>query len=425
MSDESRISLLVNPKDCSALVHSSYAKLAQYVAPALMDRYDVRLHTTVGFQMNTLTWTEPHSKKTLEFWSGGSGAYGEDIIPLHLRALQQETKKPSVLMFIGDTIALDQVPKWARSREIPAVAWSAIDWEWPTPKWALEKLGSFLRLWPMSRHGHNVLTQDHLPNLGPPLWLGCNTDIWKPDDRSKYPQVMQSMGFRDDTFNVISVFANQWLRKGEYEMLAALGDFHRQHPEAKIRFFGLTQVRREWDLAALSEHLGIQDIVRWSDDYSHVMGKYPEEDVAMMVNAADCVMSLGYEGFGFQTIEAMALNKPVIGLNAGATPELLRTGILVPPAKDYMFTNMIRRVLPDGPKVVEALWHVYQNRDDKRRWSGGRQWVLDNFTWKIANEAVLGQLRDLEQRIADEDLLGMGAPGPLATHMATKTRVVG
>lgn len=415
---DSNLSILFCPKDSPALVKSAYAKIAQYVTPRLMDKYDVRLHCTVGHMGDTLTWTEPHSGKQLEIWSGGNGVYGEDIIPSHLQNLAQITGKPPLMLFLGDAIALGQIPQWARERKFAAAAWTAVDWEWPTPKPALDKLGGFLKAWPMSHHGHRVLAQDGLQNLGNPLWFGVNTDVWKPADRSQFPQAMESMGFREDTFNVISVFANQYQRKSEYEMFQAVGEFHKRHPEAKIRFFALTQARREWDLPALVEHLGLGEIVRLSDDYSYLMGHYTESDIAMMVNASDCVLSLGYEGFGMLTCEAQALEKPVIGFNAGATPELLRSGILVPPVKDTMLPNLLRRPMIDGPKIVEALERVYEARNDKKRWSMGRRWVLDNLTWDHCVKRLIGELTALEQQLADEDFWGPPAPGPKAIEMS-------
>lgn len=423
--DETTVSILLNGKDNPALVPSGYGKILQYVAPLLMDMgYDVRLHCAVGHQHGTIDWEEPHSKRLLQIWSGGSGAYGEDITQLHLNRLTQETKKPGVSLFIGDVIALNQLPQMCRDGQLAGAAWGAVDWEHPTPRYIADKFSAFNHVWSMSKHGQRVLEEGGVRNQLPAVWFGVNPEIWKPEDRSNYPKIMESMGFQEDTFNVFSCFANQYQRKGEYEMFMALAEFHRRHPEAKVRFFAMTQVRRDWDLVALAETLGIRDIVRFSDDYTHVMSEYREEDMAKMMNAADCVLSIGYEGFGFQTIEAQALNKPVIGFQAAATPELLKAGIMVPPAKDYMQPSLIRRFLPDETGVVTALEEIWRTKDDKKRWSHGRPWVLDNLTWAHTAKGLKANMRRLEQTITDQGLSGPAPPGALALERAKHQRTI-
>lgn len=426
MSDQTRVSILYHPKDAPQFINSGYAKIAMYTTPYLLDAgFDTRLHCPVGQTQSNSIWTEPRKGKTMEIWGGGSGAYGEDIIPLHMRHLTELTGKPSMLLFCGDVIALDQVPKWAREKSIAAAAWGAVDWEWPTPKWALEKISPYMEMWPMSRWGQGVLMRDGLKNVRAPIWCGVDTKIWHPVNPSDFPQVKASMGYGDDTFNVFSAFANQYLRKGEQEMFQAIGEFHKRHPEAKIRFFGLTQVRRDWDLVAAAEHYGITDLVRWSDDYQHIMGLYPEEDVALMMGVSDCVLSLGYEGFGFQTVEAQALERPVIGLNAGATPELLRSGILVPAERTLAHTSMIGRARPDGPKVVEALETIWRAKQDGKRWRAGRRWVEENVTWDRCGRMLVEGVRRVEQALADESSFGPPPPGPLAVERAKDLVVVG
>ena len=422
--DARSISLLYHGKDNPALVMSGYAKIGRYVVPYLMDAgYDVRLHTPVGHQMNVMRWPDPRSGKTLEMWSGGDGPYGESIVPAHMAKLHELSGKHPFLLFCGDVVALNEIPKWAAEKRITAAAWGAVDWEWPTPKHALDKFSPFFRVFPFSHHGYRVLEQDGLKNLLPPVWCGVDTDVFKPVARGAYPDAMASMGFRLDGFNVFSCFANQFLRKGEAEMFMAVAEFHKRHPEAKIHFFAFTQVRREWDLAALVDHLGIRDLVTFSDDYAHVMGEYAEEDVAAMMASSDCVMSVGYEGFGLQTCEAQSCERPVIGFNAGATPEILGEGLLVPPEKEFLMNTMFRRPLPNGLKLVEALEYVWQNREHSR-WRKGRKWVMDNLKWDACGKALVARMDAVEQAIADEEVLGPPAPGKLGLDRAGRKVVV-
>lgn len=419
------------PKDNPVLIPSGYGKVAQYVPHYLQDAgWEVRLHCRIGHEMNVVEWVEPHSGNKYEIWSGGDGMYGESVVPSHVAKLSEVAKKPAHVLFCGDVAGLGPLCDWLGRHEVIGSAWCAVDWEYPTPKHALDRHKTFFRTFPFSHHGHRVLVQDGLQNVLDPVWFGVNPKIWHPYDPSEYPKdapydrVMESMGFRRDGFNVFSAFANQFQRKGEYEMMYALREFNRRHPEAKIRFFAFTQVRRDWDLPALAEHMGVKDIVRWSDDYKHIMGAYPEQDVALMMNASDVVLSMGYEGFGLQTCEAQALGKPVIGFNAGATPELLKAGILVPSRKDIMWSPMFRRPLPDEDRLVDALEEMWLAKQEGRKWDNGRKWVHGNLTWDHTGKALVERLEAIEQALADEEIFGPPPPGPLAQRMAKEQVVV-
>lgn len=427
MTESRSVSILAHTKDSPALVASGYARLGQYTAPALMDAgYDVKLFCPVGHQSSTIQWEEPHSKRVLDIWSLGNGSYGEDIVPAHLANLERLTGKPGILLFAGDVIALDHIIRLNRERQITSVAWGAVDWEWPSPQHARDKWSSFYRAWPMSHHGCSVLGRDRLSNLLEHVWLGVNTDLWKPIDRSQLADTMREMGYREDGFNVFSCFANQFQRKGEAPMLLAIREFHRRHPEAKIHFYGMTQVRRDWDFAATTDYLGIRDLVSWSDDYRHHMGWYPEEDIARMMNCSDLVLSLGYEGFGLQTVEAQSLGKMVIGLNAAATPELLQSGFLVEPADEAQLAPaLIARRLPTTQKVLEALEHAYEvHRSGQWRGDAARRWVVENATWAHTGRALVQRLESVEQSLADEEFLPPLGPGPKGVELGNQEVLV-
>ncbi len=413
--------VLLCPKDSPALIPSGYGKIARYVAPILMDLgYEVRLHCPVGHVHGAMHWTDPRTGRDMEIWTGGEGPYGENIIPAHLQRLSATNRKPTITLFIGDTIALNALPQLMREGHVVGAAWSAVDWESPTPQFAKDRLAPWLRTWSMSQHGHRVLERDGVTNLLPPLWFGVDTELWKPQDRGTLPNVMASMGFRDDTFNVFSCFANQYQRKSEYEMFLAVSEFAKRHPDAKTRFFCMTQVKRDWDLMGLADTLGIREFTTFSSDYAHIMGDYEEEDVAAMMNVSDCVLSLGYEGFGFQTVEAQALNKPVIGFDAAATPELLQSGLLVPPIKEYMLPQMLRRLLPDEEGIVQALEEVWRSKGDTQRWSKGRRWVQNTLTWNHCAKGLGDRLDALDRVLEDDLVFGPAPPGPIARQRAAE-----
>lgn len=446
METDIDISLLFTPKDNPALINSGYGKLAKYIAPRLQRAgHTIRLHCRVGHSQNIMHWEDPYLGEDLEIWSGGNGPYGEEIIPNHLNNLHAETQEPPVLFFIGDVEALSQVPAWLDQNQFPGITWAAVDWEHPTPQNILQKLQAWDKVWTMSQFSHEVLQQDGLDNLLDPVWLGVNPSIFQPIEED-LPKTKRDMGYGDDTFNVVSVFANQYQRKGEQEMFTTIAEFHKRHPEANIRFYGMTQRRREWDLPALLDHLGLRDIVTLSDDYHYVMGNYLEQDISRMFNAADLCLSLGYEGFGLQTIEAQACGTPVIGFEAAATPELHKSGIRVPPKKELMRPNLIKRQLPDERFLLAALEISYERIKNTRLsnpyyledpritnqlpdsvterehlgagFPSAVDWVHNNLTWDHAAEALLDRLDQSIDHIIDQEKVGPPGPGPLANDLA-------
>lgn len=425
---ERSLSLLVHGKDSPIFVQTGYGKLLQYVSPLLQDaNWITRLHCPVGQPYGEAVWREPRSGKEIIVWGGGEGTYGENIVPAHMARLKEQSGgKDPMLLFIGDLVGLDRIIQWNKSDRLLSAAWCAVDWESPTPDWMLDKTNSFYRAWSMSRFGHEVLKQDGAKNLLDPVWLGVNPDVFKPMDKSQFPDLFESMGYSDDGFNVFSCFANQHMRKSEYEMLSAIGEFHKWHPEAKIHFYGLTQVRRDWDFAATTKHLGLEGLVSWSDDYAQHMQEYTEEEVAAMINCADACLSLGYEGFGLHTIEAQSCAKPVIGFGAAATTELIKggAGLLVPPERDFMHQNNIRRLFINKEMLVTALEKAYDLRKDRQRWDKGRRFVLQNATWRHTGEALVKNLEAIEQSVADEELLGPLPPGPHAKELAEQQVVL-
>jgi glycosyltransferase involved in cell wall biosynthesis len=96
-------------------------------------------------------------------------------------------------------------------------------------------------------------------------------------------------------------------------------------------------------------------------------------------------------------VQAQAVGTPVIGLNAGATKDVLGAGVLVEPFFDYFTPNMMRRADPHPGQVADALQKVYETpRSDFRN---GVRFVQDNFSmqavipkWKRLLEDVDAEL---------------------------------
>ena len=90
------------------------------------------------------------------------------------------------------------------------------------------------------------------------------------------------------------------------------------------------------------EELGLQD-------RAHFFGYVPEEEKALLYNAAACFCypSL-YEGFGLPPLEAMACGVPVVTSNVSSLPEVVgKAGLTVDPTDRAALRDALRRVLSD------------------------------------------------------------------------------
>ncbi len=89
-----------------------------------------------------------------------------------------------------------------------------------------------------------------------------------------------------------------------------------------------------------------------------------------------------YEVLGFTVVEAMALNKPVIGANIGAIPEMVidgQTGLLFEPGNAVQLAEKIKQLLDNPQKVtemgIEAQNHITRLINDGCHISGLRNLI--------------------------------------------------
>lgn len=149
-----------------------------------------------------------------------------------------------------------------------------------------------------------------------PLALG---DHWFEHHRQSRDILRTEWGLPLDA-QVVGLFGRLDSLKGQRTLLGALAQ-----PEG-LKWHALLVGENTRDelkdeqqtLQRLAQTLGVSDRVHWHAPVTDLRGAYDACDAFAM-----CSMS---ETFGMVTIEAMARNLPVIGTNAGGTPELLLHG---------------------------------------------------------------------------------------------------
>lgn len=149
--------------------------------------------------------------------------------------------------------------------------------------------------------------------------------------------------------------------KGVYEMLNAFNLLAEKYPHLKLLFVGEGPERG--DLEQEAEKLRLSGRVVFAGMRRDVERMYAAMDIFALPSTCD-------EAFGMVLIEAMAMEKPVIGTTVGGIPAIINnnvTGLLVPPADEISLSAAIGRYLEDKDFALKTA-------------RKGRRYVKDTFS---------------------------------------------
>lgn len=130
--------------------------------------------------------------------------------------------------------------------------------------------------------------------------------------------------------------------------------------EAFGRVAGEFPQARLWLAGRGKQQAELEELIRTSSlaNRARLLGFVPEEQLAKLYAAADCVLmpSLDLEGFGLVTAEALACGTPVAASRAGANAELitpLAPELLFPAGDATALADTLRRILRN-PELLPA-----------------------------------------------------------------------
>ena len=303
--------ILWNGKDHPKL-RSGYAIMGYYLLPLLAEKYGPG---------NILIYAPVYERDCVDEWngmkvlSGTSWDFGEDTILEHY-----QREGCNILLQVGDAWPLGLLPDLAARDEIDWVQWLPVDWL-GMPKNIQNRIRPAHKLVSFSKYGENALRKAGFTNVEPAIWLGLDTDLWKPQPREELPDMMNLLGFEYNTFNLLIMAANQE-RKNIREQLEGIRLLRQVNPQVPVRLYLHTQMRRERDLYADIDELGIGDIVTYPDPYIMKIGGISEKEMVTMFNCADVLLNACMEGFG-------------LGITLGVTIPALVTAGVVEPTVDF------------------------------------------------------------------------------------------
>jgi glycosyltransferase involved in cell wall biosynthesis len=179
---------------------------------------------------------------------------------------------------------------------------------------------------------------------------------------------------------VVGCIARLMRWKGQENLLDAFANVRRTLPRARLVLAGTSADvapdgrgdYRDYLLRHIAE-LGLDDAVI-------LAGFLPQATMPQLYAALDVVAHPSpEEPFGLAVAEAMACARPVIAIDGGGLPEIIRSGIdgvLVPAGQPPALAEAITRVLTDHPLASELA-------------AAGRRRVLEAFTPEIQAGAMV------------------------------------
>jgi glycosyltransferase involved in cell wall biosynthesis len=124
-----------------------------------------------------------------------------------------------------------------------------------------------------------------------------------------------------------------------------------------------------------------------------------EDDNSYVASIA--MHNCGLEGFGYASLQAQACGVPVIGLNAGPTPEIVKYGALVKPAAIIRTPSLQTNAFPSPLDIADALQMIYDNPGGKftKQRNETIEWVKQTFSWEVIMKKWFEHLDRIEEEL--------------------------
>lgn len=205
------------------------------------------------------------------------------------------------------------------------------------------------------------------------VWNGVDPDVYSP--KAVSPQEISSLrtryGIKSDEKMVLFVGRLNWV-KGIINLIQAMPSVLREHPTTKLVILGTGD-----------EEANITNLIKRLDLQKNVICRFefvPEHERIVHYAASDlCVFPSLYEPFGIVSIEAMALEKPIV-VGARGVSGLREQVVSSEPGQTGIHV--------DGGNSGDIGWGIRQVLADPERakaWGrNARQRVIDYFTWDKA-----------------------------------------
>ena len=194
---------------------------------------------------------------------------------------------------------------------------------------------------------------------------GIDTERFKPVDAS---DLRAELGLTDK--EVIVSVGRLVPRKGQDELVKALPEILKSHPNAHLLFVGTGSYRKVLDNLiadrSLQKHVTFTGRVQYED-----LTKYICVGDIFAMPSRSRMAGLEVEGLGIVYLEASSCGLPVLGGDSGGAPDAVLQGVtgLVVDGRDK------HAIAKGAIKLLSA--------DRKAMGAAGRKWAVETWDWNI------------------------------------------
>jgi glycosyltransferase involved in cell wall biosynthesis len=225
------------------------------------------------------------------------------------------------------------------------------------------------------------------------VWNGVDPERYNP--RKCKPEEVEAIrsryNIKPEEKMVLFLGRLTWV-KGVINLVQAMPMVLEEYPNAKLVILGKGEQQN--DIIETAARLGISNRVVCRFDF------VPEKERILHYAAADvCVFPSTYEPFGIVSLEAMAMEKPLV---VGAQGVVGFREQVVPFGPDQNGIHV------NGGNPADIAWGIKEvlcDPERAKRWGeNGRKRVLQYFTWRKAAEQTLQIYEALQHKAGQEEV---------------------
>jgi glycosyltransferase involved in cell wall biosynthesis len=177
------------------------------------------------------------------------------------------------------------------------------------------------------------------------IYYGISKEIYDPRNINQNEFVKLKKEFKIKDEFIVGTVARLHPQKSLHTLIKAFKLFSKQVTNSKLFIVG--EGHLEDDLKKLTSELGLNEKVIFTGKRSEIPVFYKILDVF--------VLSSIYEGLGLVLLEAMAAEKPIIGTNAGAIPDIISNcGIIVDKENPQAISKELKKLF-NNPELVSKM----------------------------------------------------------------------
>ena len=210
------------------------------------------------------------------------------------------------------------------------------------------------------------------------VWNGVNPQRYNPQNYQPedVQKIREKYGVEKDWTMLLFVGRLTWVKSAD-NLVQAMPMVLKEYPKTKLVILGKGEKQK--DIVETASRLGIEDNIIYRFEF------VPEDERILHYAAADvCIFPSVYEPFGIVSLEAMAMEKPVVVGSKGVVG--FREQV-IPSGPDQNGIHV------DGEKAADIAWGINAVLKDPqiaKMWGkNGRKRVLEYFTWRKAAEQTL------------------------------------